>query len=83
MVQLKVSSVADDLTHLYIKGKGNKDRVIPLGEYAQKVLKNYLLKIKLKYKNDDFNKKNGFFQILILILQGILIIINLNFLQEK
>ena len=39
LVQLKVSSVADDLTHLYIKGKGNKDRVIPLGEYAQKILK--------------------------------------------
>ena len=39
LVQLKVSSVEDDLTHLYIKGKGNKDRVIPLGEYAQKVLK--------------------------------------------
>ena len=41
------------LTHLYIKGKGNKDRVLPLGEYAQKVLKNYLLKIKLKYKNNN------------------------------
>ena len=82
LVQLKVSSVADDLTHLYIKGKGNKDRVIPLGEYAQKVLKNYLLKIKLKYKNNP-NKKKWLFQILILILLGILTTINLNFLQEK
>ena len=61
LVQLKVSSVADDLTHLYIKGKGNKDRVIPLGEYAQKVLKNYLLKIKLKYKNNNSNKKKWLF----------------------
>jgi integrase/recombinase XerD len=61
LVQLKVSSVADDLTYLYIKGKGNKDRVIPLGEYAQKVLKNYLLKIKLKYKNNNSNKKKWLF----------------------
>ena len=60
LVQLKVSSVADDLTHLYIKGKGNKDRIIPLGEYAQKVLKSYLLKLKLKYKNMTLIKKMAF-----------------------
>ena len=52
LVQLKISSIAEDLKHLYIKGKGNKDRVIPLGEHAQKVLKMYLSKVKLKYKND-------------------------------
>ena len=61
LVQLKVSSVADDLTQLYIKGKGNKDRIIPLGEHAQKVLKKYLFKVKLKYKNEDFNKKRWLF----------------------
>ena len=83
LVQLKVSSVADDLTYLYIKGKGREDRMIPLGEYAQKVLKSYLLKLKLKYKNNDFNKINGFFPLLSLILIGIPIIINLNFLQGK
>ena len=48
LVQLKVSSVADDLTQLYIKGKGNKDRIIPLGEYAQKVLKKLFIKDKVK-----------------------------------
>ena len=41
LVQLKISSLADDLKFLYVKGKGNKDRVIPLGEHAQKVLENY------------------------------------------
>ncbi len=52
LVQLKISSIAEDLKHLYIKGKGNKDRYIPLGEHAQKVLNMYLSKVKLKYKND-------------------------------
>ena len=35
--------------------------MIPLGEYAQKVLKSYLLKLKLKYKNNDFNKNKWLF----------------------
>ena len=55
LVQLKIASITEDFKSLYIKGKGNKDRVIPLGEYAQKILQNYLLKVKLKYENK--NKK--------------------------
>ncbi len=52
LVKLKISSVTEDLKHLYIKGKGNKDRFIPLGEHAQKVLQTYLLQVKLKYKDE-------------------------------
>ena len=42
LVGLKLSSISDDFKNLYITGKGNKDRVLPLGEYAQKLLKDYI-----------------------------------------
>ena len=56
LVQLKIASITEDFKSLYIKGKGNKDRVIPLGEYAQKILQNYLLKVKLRYENKNKKK---------------------------
>ncbi len=55
LVQLKISSITEDLKSLYVKGKGNKDRFIPLGEYAQRILKSYLLQVKLK--NENKNKR--------------------------
>ena len=49
LVKLKISSVSDDFKNLHITGKGNKDRVLPLGEYAQKLLIEYFPQVKLKY----------------------------------
>ena len=54
LVGLKTSSISEDLKNLYIKGKGNKDRYIPLGEYAQKILKHYLLQVQKKYENNKY-----------------------------
>ena len=53
LVKLKMSDISEDLKNLHITGKGNKDRVLPLGEYAQELLKNYLPQVRLKY-----SKKN-------------------------
>ena len=46
LVKLKISALSDDLTSVHITGKGNKDRVLPIGEYAQILLKEYLCLIK-------------------------------------
>ncbi len=46
LVKLKISALSDDLTSVHITGKGNKDRVLPIGEYAQTLLKEYLYLIK-------------------------------------
>ncbi|MDC3024509.1 tyrosine recombinase [Alphaproteobacteria bacterium] len=63
LVRLKISSVTDDFKNLYINGKGNKDRIIPLGEPAQKVLKIYLskLKAKLNEKTKSMSKQKWLF----------------------
>ncbi|MBF96224.1 MAG: Tyrosine recombinase XerD [Alphaproteobacteria bacterium MarineAlpha9_Bin4] len=52
LVKLKMSSVSEDFKNLHITGKGNKDRVLPLGEYAQRLLKSYLPHVKLKYNKN-------------------------------
>ena len=52
LVKLKISALSDDLTGVHITGKGNKDRVLPIGEYAQILLKEYLYLIK------DLKKSN-------------------------
>ena len=53
LVKLKISALSDDLTSVHITGKGNKDRVLPIGEYAQILLKEYLYLIK------DLKKSNS------------------------
>ena len=53
LVKLKISALSDDLTGVHITGKGNKDRVLPIGEYAQILLKEYLYLIK------DLKKSNS------------------------
>ena len=49
LVKLKISAISDDFKNLHITGKGNKDRVLPLGEYAKKLLSEYLPKVKIYY----------------------------------
>ncbi len=42
LVTLKESSITENFEHIYVKGKGNKERVIPLGETIKNLLKDYL-----------------------------------------
>ncbi len=42
LVTLKKSSITENFEHIYVKGKGNKERVIPLGETVKNLLKDYL-----------------------------------------
>ena len=59
LVKLKFSALSDDLKSLHITGKGNKDRVLPLGEYAQKLLKEYLPKVKAAFiKENNLENKH-------------------------
>ncbi len=76
LVNLKLSDVDlnDDLVRIY--GKGNKERVIPIGEYALEYLEDYIYKYRnkmLKKGNNDYiflnnhgNKmtRQGFFKII-------------------
>ena len=49
LVTLKVSAITEKFDHIYVKGKGNKERVLPLSDLLQNMLKNYL-------KNPNFIK---------------------------
>ena len=49
LVKLKISALSDDFNNLHITGKGNKDRVLPLGEFAKKLLLKYLPRLKSYY----------------------------------
>tara|TARA_E500000331_G_scaffold357672_1_gene420314 strand:- start:5 stop:940 length:936 start_codon:yes stop_codon:yes gene_type:complete len=50
LVELKIYSLSDDLKHIHITGKGSKDRVLPLAKFTSELLKDYLEKVRLKYK---------------------------------
>ena len=57
LVSLKVSSITEKFDHIYVKGKGNKERVLPLSDLVQKMLKNYFkspsfIKFKKNIKGD-------------------------------
>lgn len=57
LVSLKVSAITEKFDHIYVKGKGNKERVLPLSNLVQKMLKNYLnnpnfIKFKKNIKGD-------------------------------
>jgi integrase/recombinase XerD len=49
LVSLKVSAITEKFDHIYVKGKGNKERVLPLSYLVQNMLKNYI-------KNPNFIK---------------------------
>ena len=49
LVTLKVSAITEKFDHIYVKGKGNKERVLPLSDLLQNMLKNYI-------KNPNFIK---------------------------
>jgi len=55
LVQLNVSDVRDD-REILIKGKGNKERIVFLGEYALKSLKRYLEEVRPNLVRDDKEK---------------------------
>lgn len=42
LVDLKVSDISFETLTLRCRGKGNKERIVPIGEYALEVLQNYL-----------------------------------------
>ncbi len=55
LVALKISSVAEDYSNIIVKGKGMKERQVPVGEEASILLKKYI------YKNQNeksYKKKN-------------------------
>ena len=42
LVTLKISDITDDYKQIYVKGKGNKERLLPMGEVVIKLLKKYV-----------------------------------------
>lgn len=55
LVRLDISDVRD-ARQILIKGKGNKERIVFLGEYAIKSLKKYLEEVRPKLVRDDREK---------------------------
>ena len=58
LLSLKVSSISDDFSSLLVLGKGSKERVLPVGEYAKKLLRKYVNLDKFLNYN-EFHKKNS------------------------
>ncbi len=52
LVSLKKNSFADDMSNILVKGKGKKDRLIPIGEKAKKAINDYIL-IRNKFKGHE------------------------------
>ena len=65
LVNLTLSDIDLDNSTILIQGKGNKERIVPLGEYA----KEYLIKY-LNVRNELIKKKNGNFEELFLNNHG-------------
>ena len=58
LVNIKITDI--DLASKYVRcfGKGSKERIIPLGEIAKKVIKDYLPERELVIKKYNLNTKN-------------------------
>ena len=59
LVSLKVSAITEQFDHIYVIGKGNKERVLPLNNVVIKLLKDYLnnpnfIKFKKSIKGDTW-----------------------------
>ncbi|MDO4377675.1 MAG: tyrosine recombinase XerC [Erysipelotrichia bacterium] len=52
-VNLKISDIDFNNRLLYIVGKGNKQRIVPFYEVIEKLLKQYLNTVRVKYVKDD------------------------------
>ncbi len=59
LCELKISDIAFDRKILTVKGKGDKKRLIPLTDYLEKLLKEYLLKRKNNSEYLFTTKKGG------------------------
>ena len=55
LVTLKIGSITDDYSKIFVKGKGNKERIIPLGNKAKEILSEYLKSKEYK----KIRKKNN------------------------
>ncbi|MDD7735202.1 MAG: site-specific tyrosine recombinase XerD [Bacilli bacterium] len=58
LINLKLKQVNLDLGILKIRGKGDKERIVPIGDFAKDYLLNYLQKVRGKY---DFYKSQYVF----------------------
>jgi len=56
LVSLPVSAVTQSQKHLYIVGKGNKERIVPLNEKACEVLNKWMIARENLYPRADKNK---------------------------
>jgi integrase/recombinase XerD len=52
LINLKLTSVYDEIGFIKITGKGNKERLVPYGSFARNAVENYLTKIREKKKVD-------------------------------
>jgi len=52
LINLKISNISLDQALIRVLGKGNKERIIPMGEYAVKCIQNYLV-LRPSYANPD------------------------------
>lgn len=64
LVNLKLSSLRMELDLMLVSGKGNKQRMVPLGELAKEALQDYLvhsrMNLPIKAGNEDFVFLNKF-----------------------
>lgn len=63
LVSLKISDLHLNEDYIKVTGKGNKERLVPIGNSAKKLLKNYISKIRshipIKKGNEDIVFLNG------------------------
>jgi len=56
IINLKLSAIYDEIGFIKIIGKGNKERLVPYGQYARKAVDRYLIEIRenqKKYSESD------------------------------
>jgi integrase/recombinase XerD len=51
LINLRMSSVYDEVGFIKIVGKGNKERLVPYGQYAKKAVENYLIDYRESKRN--------------------------------
>ncbi|CAB4946309.1 unannotated protein [freshwater metagenome] len=60
LVDLGKSTVTgDEVTTLKLRGKGSKERIVPLGSFAKEAIENYLVRLRPTYLEKSKSKKSS------------------------
>src|SRR5690606_6036262 len=61
LVELELNQILFEIDFIRVIGKGNKERLVPLGEINKQILYDYIREVRTLFINNPINTKNKVF----------------------